>query len=416
MESNFTFLRERFPVLARFGEQAERYFRSDANSCLMKLGMIGETIVHLIYDTDGIELPVPDDAVHRIRRLAREDYIPRDIESILHTLRKKRNLAVHESYDSVEDARVLLPLAYTLAEWFYETYGDYRYEHRDFVPPEIIEARQTEAERAAEAKRDEEIAARASASARAEILSRTERQQRASRAAQHRHKSEAETRLLIDEQLRSVGWEADTRTLRYSRGTRPAKGRNLAIAEWPTATGPADYALFCGLRLVAIIEAKARHRDVASVLDGQAKRYAAAPLPEGLAADAQTPYGGEEPAAYRVPFIFATNGRPYLEQYKEKSGIWFQDLRDPMNIPHALRGWMSPDGLKDLLREDKKAAAKALAAEPYDELRDSAGLALRDYQIRAIEAAERAIAGGARSVLLALATGTEANGKSLYVL
>lgn len=406
MESNFTFLRERFPVLARFGEQAERYFRSDANSCLMKLGMIGETIVHLIYDTDGIELPVPDDAVHRIRRLAHEDYIPRDIESILHTLRKKRNLAVHESYDSVEDARVLLPLAYTLAEWFYETYGDYRYEHHDFVPPEIIEARQTEAERAAEAKRDEEIAARASASARAEILSRTERQQRASRAAQHRHKSEAETRLLIDEQLRSVGWEADTRTLRYSRGTRPAKGRNLAIAEWPTATGPADYALFCGLRLVAIIEAKARHRDVASVLDGQAKRYAAAPLPEGLAADAQTPYGGEEPAAYRVPFIFATNGRPYLEQYKEKSGIWFQDLRDPMNIPHALRGWMSPDGLKDLLREDKKAAAKALAAEPYDELRDSAGLALRDYQIRAIEAAERAIAGGARSVLLALATGT----------
>ena len=301
MESNFTFLRERFPVLARFGEQAERYFRSDANSCLMKLGMIGETIVHLIYDTDGIELPVPNDAVHRIRRLAREDYIPRDIESILHTLRKKRNLAVHESYDSAEDARVLLPLAYTLAEWFYETYGDYRYEHRDFVPPEIIEARQTEAERAAEAKRDEEIAARASASARAEILSRTERQQRASRAAQHRHKSEAETRLLIDEQLRSVGWEADTRTLRYSRGTRPAKGRNLAIAEWPTATGPADYALFCGLRLVAIIEAKARHRDVASVLDGQAKRYAAAPLPEGLAADAQTPYGGEEPAAYRVP-------------------------------------------------------------------------------------------------------------------
>lgn len=226
------------------------------------------------------------------------------------------------------------------------------------------------------------------------------------RAAQHRHKSEAETRLLIDEQLRSVGWEADTRTLRYSRGTRPAKGRNLAIAEWPTATGPADYALFCGLQLVAIIEAKARHRDVASVLDGQAKRYAAAPLPEGLAADAQAPYGGEEPAAYRVPFIFATNGRPYLEQYKEKSGIWFQDLRDPMNIPHALRGWMSPDGLMDLLREDKKAAAKALAAEPYDELRDSAGLALRDYQIRAIAAAERAIAGGARSVLLALATGT----------
>jgi len=33
-------------------------------------------------------------------------------------------------------------------------------------------------------------------------------------------KSEAETRYLIDEQLRKVGWEADTEKLRYSKGTQ----------------------------------------------------------------------------------------------------------------------------------------------------------------------------------------------------
>ena len=56
--------------------------------------------------------------------------------------------------------------------------------------------------------------------------------------------SEAETRRLIDKQLRDAGWEADSVEIRWSRGTRPVKGRNLAIAEWPTETGPADYVLF----------------------------------------------------------------------------------------------------------------------------------------------------------------------------
>ena len=46
--------------------------------------------------------------------------------------------------------------------------------------------------------------------------------------------TESKTRVLIDEQLRKVGWEADTNNLRYSNGTRPVKGRNLAIAEWKT--------------------------------------------------------------------------------------------------------------------------------------------------------------------------------------
>ena len=46
--------------------------------------------------------------------------------------------------------------------------------------------------------------------------------------------TEIETRTMIDEQLRKVGWEADTNNLRYSKGTRPVNGRNIAIAEWKT--------------------------------------------------------------------------------------------------------------------------------------------------------------------------------------
>ena len=46
-----------------------------------------------------------------------------------------------------------------------------------------------------------------------------------------------ETQAIIDAQLRDVGWEADTGVLSISRAV---KGRNFAIAEWPTASGPAD--------------------------------------------------------------------------------------------------------------------------------------------------------------------------------
>ena len=51
MVSNFEFLEKDFPVLANFGELAEKYCYSDSNSCLMKLGMIGETIVNLMTES-----------------------------------------------------------------------------------------------------------------------------------------------------------------------------------------------------------------------------------------------------------------------------------------------------------------------------------------------------------------------------
>ena len=84
---------------------------------------------------------------------------------------------------------------------------------------------------------------------------------------------EASTRALIDEQLRARGWEVDTQTIRYGTGTRPAKGRNMAIAEWPTKSGPADYALFVGTRCIGVVEAKRRNKNVSSHID-QAQRYA----------------------------------------------------------------------------------------------------------------------------------------------
>ena len=411
MISNFAFLEKDFPVLANFGRLAEEYCYSDSNSSLMKLGMIGETIVNLMFSYDRIPLPADNTAVKRIDTLFREGMLTRDLVDILHALRKIRNKAAHENYTNVQEGKTLLQMAHSLCEWFMQTYGDWGYIAKPFVMPEeqTVAKADPEKEKAEEERLGKEAAEKAAA---AEAIAREERRKQAGRAASQRQKSEAETRYMIDEQLRQVGWEVDTENLRYSKGARPAKGRNLAIAEWPTNSaagnkGRADYALFVGLKLVGIIEAKAEHKDIPSVIDYQGKDY-----PRNIRA-------GDEPyligswGEYKVPFTFATNGRPYLEQYRTKSGIWFLDLRDSSNIPQPQRGWPSPLGLMEKLEQDIAAGNKALQDMSYDLLRDKDGLNLREYQLKAIQAAEDAIISGKRAALLAMATGT---GKTRTVL
>lgn len=132
IKSNFDFLNKDFPVLANFGRLAEQYCFTDANSCIMKLGMLGETIVNLMYTYDRIPYPKENTAAKRISDLYKGGMLTTDLVSILHELRKKRNLAVHENYSSVEDGKNLLQITYSLSEWFMMTYGDFTYEHREF--------------------------------------------------------------------------------------------------------------------------------------------------------------------------------------------------------------------------------------------------------------------------------------------
>lgn len=414
MKSNFDFLSRDFPVLANFGKLAEQYCFSDANSCLIKLGMIGENIVNLIFTYDGIDLPYDNTAVTRIDTLMREGLLTRDLCDILHAIRKARNKATHENYGSTDEAKTLLQMTYSLCEWFMQTYGDWNYQNQPFVMPSETEmSNYVVADKEQEKKFEDELTKEAEKTAlSAPKVSQEERRKQSALAAGKRQPSEAETRYLIDEQLRKVGWEADTEQLRYSKGTRPEKGRNMAIAEWPTDSqvgnrGYADYALFVGTELIATIEAKASHKDIPSVIDYQCKEYSQNIREK----DSQYQIGTW--GKYKVPFTFATNGKPYLEQYKTKSGIWFLDLRQSYNAPRALQGWMSPDGIKELLAQDTESKNENLKQMSFDFLTDKDGLNLRTYQLNAIKAAENAVIGGKQNVLLAMATGT---GKTRTVL
>jgi type I restriction enzyme R subunit len=130
------------------------------------------------------------------------------------------------------------------------------------------------------------------------------------------------------------GWEVDTPTLRYSAGVRPAKGRNMAIAEWPTKSGPADYALFSGTRCIAVVEAKRKNKNVSAFID-QAQRYSRGFRFEGGAEAIGDPWVETEEHSFLVPFVFSANGRPYLKQVRRRRVSALGRLRpfaeSPMN-------------------------------------------------------------------------------------
>ncbi len=415
MKSNFDFLSEYWHDLAEIGAVAENYLYSDPNSCVIKLGMFGEQLVLDIFAFECLDQPVTDNThANRIIILQQQGLLTQQISDILYALRKARNNAVHNNASSVDDAKTLLEMAFNLAAWFMEVYGEWDFKAPAFVMPEEKAIPDYEAIIKEQEERIAALTAQVNTPVKtaASEKSKKERAEKAETVSESMDLSEAQTRYLIDEQLRRFGWEADTNEYRYSKGTRPQKGRNLAIAEWPTdtadgRTGYADYALFVGLKLVAIVEAKKAATDIPGVLDFQCKAYAK------HIKSAHKEYVINHWGSYKVPFIFATNGRKYLKQIETKSGIWFQDLRIRSNAPKALQGWISPQGIMEMLDKDVEAANDTLRSTPYDLLRDPDGLNLRKYQIRAIEAAENAIMKGQQSVLLSMATGT---GKTRTIL
>ena len=414
MKSNFEFLNRYWPALAQIGETAENYLYSDPNACIFKIGLFAERLVQEILVFERMSEPEVDNThANRIRILKRAGLLPHEIDNTLYLLRKTRNSAVHAGADSVDEAKMLLSMTYNLAVWFMETYGDWGYIAPEFVMPEEVSHPDFEALIAEQEKKIVELSKQlAEVTTTVSGTTQKERAKQSEKVSSMMNWTEAQTRCLIDEQLQKAGWEADTKNLRFSKGTRPVKGRNIAIAEWTTDSafyknGYVDYAFFIGEKLVAVMDAKKASEDVASTIDVQVKDYATHIKTEDLKYTVGT-WG-----AYQVPFLFASNGRSYIEQLRTKSGIWFLDARSSANQPYPIRNWFSPSDLLEKLGQNIEEANEALVTADDSFMTDPTGLNLRDYQIRAINKATEAIINGKPTALLAMATGT---GKTRTVL
>ncbi len=190
--------------------------------------------------------------------------------------------------------------------------------------------------------------------------------------------SEAKTRKIrIDEKLKSslLNWTiiSNDKVSDYSALSAHA------VEEYPTETGPADYALFVEGKLLGIIEAKKIAVGAENVLE-QAKRYA-----RGV------PNTVGEWREYKVPFLYSTNGE----------SIFHLDVRKKENTSHQLIDFHSPQALLDKFNRYTEKAEQWFSNRPVKEI-----TRLRPYQIGAIEAIENGICTGKKTMLIAMATGT----------
>ncbi len=400
MSGNFSFFQGKWDVLANLGETAERNVYHDPHTTVMKLRLFAETLTKFILAAENIREAYGTTQVDRINTLRRERLLEPELIDILEALRRKGNVAMHEAdYGKAEEAKALLQLTFRLSIWFMEVYGDW-----DFQAPEYTEL-QEQTEQSTETlqreyeekvkKLEKELEAiRRQAEVEQEEV-KIERKKISKNFMRRQQLTEVETRIIIDQKLRAAGWEVDTNLLNYKKNrTLPEKNKHIAIAEWKVDGGWVDYALFIGLKLVGFIEAKAEKKTIPGALDSQTKVYAKNVV---QVEDEQiTPTTGD----YQVPFLYATNGRPYLRQLQEESGIWFWDSRKPFEHARPLEGWHSPEDLQLLLSQDDKDADKLLEEE------DITKFGLRHYQQNAVLAAEKSLKEGNRRMLIAMATGT----------
>jgi type I restriction enzyme R subunit len=407
MESNFKFLAKEYSILANLGNLAEKYLHDDPNASLFKMRLFGEKMVEYIFEIQQLDFPYENSAFRRLELLKEDGILEENILGLFHTIRKSGNQAVHAGKQAEASAMGLLYSGFKIAKWFYESYSEEATDisNIQFHPPEkadpakdykTLEQEYFQLEQKfADLMKEREIGALS-------VQKSTEIQQRSKKAALKIEMSEAETRLLIDAQLRAAGWEVDTLNLNHKlRGTFPEKGKNSAIAEWPCGNKWADYALFVGTELFGLVEAKKYAQDISTDLT-QSKRYSE--LVEELT---NVQLLGEW-GIYKVPFLFSTNGRPYLQQLATKSGVWFIDVRNTNSHSRSLKGWFSPEGLLKMWEQDLDGANDKLKNSKPNFLQDKNGLSLRDYQMKAISSIEHSLLNNPekKRMLLAMATGT----------
>ena len=444
-QTNFACLRGQDDQLERLGMLAEKYFPDDPNTSLLKQRQFAELMAQQVASRVGVYKEWDENQHDLLRRLESQGVLQRDVAQLFHQIRRTGNDANHDLKGDHRAALNSLKMCWQLGVWFHRAFKNRTYKSGPFIPPvppkdESGELR-VELDRLAKALTEyqaahqgavqqlqatesqlkaarneqsfwEHMAAEAD-QAKAALEQRLAEQQAvavaqprqdierlvaaADVAAQAVELDEATTRKIIDQQLRDAGWEVDSEALTYSKKARPEKGHNKAIAEWQTGSGPADYVLFVSLTPMAVVEAKRKNTNVSGSLQ-QAQRYSRDYI-MGMVGEPQ-PEGGPW-ARYKIPFVFSTNGRPYLRQLATHSGIWFRDVRQPENLARALDGWYTPDGLATLLKQDEARAFQQLATEPFEY-----GFPLRPYQQAAIQRVEEGLAAGRREMLVAMATGT----------
>ncbi len=176
----------------------------------------------------------------------------------------------------------------------------------------------------------------------------------------------------IDKQLAACGW-----IIQKYKDKNVSAGLGVAITEYPTETGPADYALFVEGEPVGIIEAKREEEGYRiTIHEEQAEEYAFAKLK----------YLNNE----KLPFVYLSTGEVTT----------FTDYRDPKPRGRNVFAFHRPETLRNWLKKTKSVRSS------LQDLCDLPEEGLRDCQINAITNLEKSFRENKPRALIQMATGS----------
>ena len=169
---------------------------------------------------------------------------------------------------------------------------------------------------------------------------------------------EVKARLIIDSRLLDAGWRVqDLKQINLGAAV------GVAVREYPTDTGPADYVLFVNREPVGVIEAKP-DPTILTFVEYQTERYAKSVLKWRVKA---TP----------LPFLFESTGQV----------IRFTDSRDPAPRSREIFHFFRPETLAGWLAQPTSLRRRLAERMPELDTRN-----LRECQINAVGGLEASLA------------------------
>jgi type I restriction enzyme R subunit len=176
----------------------------------------------------------------------------------------------------------------------------------------------------------------------------------------------------IDDQLEQCGW-----IIQDKNNVHLGMDAGVAVREYPTDSGPADYVLFYDRYPIGVIEAKREEEGV---------RLTTVEEQSGIYSKSKLKYLDNDP----LPFVYESTGLITR----------FTDYRDPKPRSREVFSFHQPETLNDWLKNEKTLRARLPDLPPLPEQ------GLRQCQVRAINNLEKSFKENRPRALIQMATGS----------
>jgi type I restriction enzyme R subunit len=136
LHSNFAHLEEHDKQLLRLGLLAERYFAEDPNTSLLKLRQLTELLAQHVASRIGLYVSAEEPQYELIRRLQDQGILSRDIAQLFSEVRRAGNAANHALAGDHRTALAALKISWQLGVWFHRTFKVPGFKSGPFIPPQ----------------------------------------------------------------------------------------------------------------------------------------------------------------------------------------------------------------------------------------------------------------------------------------